>query len=142
MKHLTESVISLVDSQSIDIKGIGDFTGFTDQQKVLVIGTRSEFLRVYRVKESEVVLLRVALTLDGFRTSARSIIEKMRNIDLHLIHSTGFCPLRDYCVWEGYFEISLREKIEVFHAWVREQPSVIDIELKYLTSNKQEDCEE
>ncbi|TXT57648.1 MAG: hypothetical protein BAJATHORv1_10351 [Candidatus Thorarchaeota archaeon] len=136
MKHLTESIMSSVENQSIGIRDISDWLGIVDGQKVLVIGTRSEFLRIYPIAESEVVLVRVALTLEGFRTSARTIIDKMRTIDLHLIHSTGFCPLQDYCVWEGYFAISLRDKIEEFSDWVREQSPVIDIELKYLSSEQ------
>ena len=132
MIRLTEGSISTVDNGTIDISAVKDYISLEEGATVLVIGTRSRFIRVIPIKEKQIALIRLRMDLEGFADIGRMIFQSIRNRSLELVHSTGFCPIKDECYYEGYFTVGQRDNIEEFVAWVRTLASILHVELAYL----------
>ncbi len=136
MKELTEGSISQVEDGRILIEPHLESTGITNGSEVLIIRSRSGFLRVIPLEIGYTAQVRVSLDLNAFTQASRAVYEKIRNSQVRLLHSTGFCPLEDSCIWEGYFHISEKNNIEEFVSWLREMDVVYEVELIYLTTQK------
>ena len=133
MKELTEGILSTVTEGKVALKTLQKSMKIKNGAPVLVIGTKSNFLRVILLSHDEVAHIRVSLGLTGFKETARSLLSGIKSRELQLIHSTGFCPLRDSCVWEGYFVADEKDRIQDLCKWVRKLPGISDVSLKYLT---------
>jgi hypothetical protein len=134
MNQLTEGIVSRVKDGSIRIKGFSGDLQIKDGAHVLIIGTKSGFLRIIPIETDQISHIRIVMTLDGFREAAKTIFNKIRKLKLVLVHSTGFCPREEDCVWEGYFSVEERDKIEEFFGWTNSLDPVITTDISYLSS--------
>lgn len=134
MNRLTEGRVSVVKDGSIRIKGFSVDLQIKNGTHVLVIGTHSGFLRIIPIESENIAHVRVVMTLEGFRDTAKIIFDKLRKLKIALVHSTGFCPREEDCVWEGYFSVEERDKIEEFFAWIDTLDPVMNSEIIYLVS--------
>ncbi|NWF96795.1 MAG: hypothetical protein HXY34_11695 [Candidatus Thorarchaeota archaeon] len=134
LKELTEGLVSLVRGCSIDLKHLGSTVGLTDGSPVLIVATKSGFLRVIPVASRHIAQIRIAFTLSRFRHSAHSLLSLIRGREMQMVHSTGFCPMHDRCIWEGYFLAGERDKIEELCALVRKMDDVLGVEVTYLSA--------
>ena len=89
-------------------------------------------MRVIPLDDGYTVQVRASLNLNAFTQASREVYEKIRKTGLRLLHSTGFCPLEESCIWEGYFHVSERSKVEEFVAWLRKLDVVFEVEAIYL----------
>ncbi|MCK5152254.1 MAG: hypothetical protein KAQ65_10445 [Candidatus Thorarchaeota archaeon] len=135
MKRLTEGSISLVQDGKISIEEHQKSADIPDGSDVLVIRSRSGFLRIIPVHDGLAFQVRVSLDLASFTQTSRLLYETIRNMNLKLLHSTGFCPFEDenYCIWEGYFLSQDRDNIEEFVEWLRGLEVVLEVDLVTLT---------
>ncbi len=133
MKRLTEGSISQVQDGKISIKEHQDSAEVPDGSDVLIIRSRSGFLRVIPVQDGLAFQVRVSLDLASFTQTSRLLYETIRNMNLKLLHSTGFCPFEDSCIWEGYFLVGKRDNIEEFVEWLRGLEVVLEVDLVSLT---------
>lgn len=133
LKHLTEGAITEVQKGVINIGNLLETVEIIEGARVLIIGTKSRFLRVFPVSEDEVWMVRICMSLEGFSEIGRQIFSEIKTRGISLVHSTGFCPIKDECFWEGYFSIGNRDKIEEFTAWLRSLESIIEVESSQLT---------
>ncbi len=132
MRRMTKGIVTQLQSTRVDLGDLGSMVGLHDGIPVLVIATKSNFLRLIPIPSRHVAQLCVAFDLDLFRESARVVLSEIRRRDLQMVHSTGFCPLKDCCVWEGYFAFDASESVESLMNWVRSQSGVLDVEVQYL----------
>ncbi|MHA1906241.1 MAG: hypothetical protein ACW98Y_03025 [Candidatus Thorarchaeota archaeon] len=133
MKRLTEGSISSVQDGKISIKEHQQNAAILDGSDVLIIRSRSGFLRVIPVHDGLAFHVRVSLDLASFTQTSRLLYETIRNMNLKLLHSTGFCPFEDSCIWEGYFLVEKRDNIEEFVEWLRGLEVVLEVDLVTLT---------
>ncbi len=133
LKTLTKGKVTRVEEGKLLLGDFGLEMGINDSTPVLVIGTRSHFLRVIGLDRELVVLIRVSFSLEGFTESAKEVFSEIKKRSMDMVHSTGFCPLEDSCIWEGYFSVETNHKIEEFANWIRSHASVLDVESDYLT---------
>ena len=133
MKELTDGSISEIRDGLISIEPHMKSASMKNGSDVLIIRSRSGFLRVIPFDSGHIAQVRVSLDLDAFTQASRAVYEQIRNSDIRLLHSTGFCPLEDSCIWEGYFNIEQKENIEVFVEWLRSMDVVLEVEILYLT---------
>ncbi|MHA1903694.1 MAG: hypothetical protein ACXADL_00660 [Candidatus Thorarchaeota archaeon] len=132
MKKLTEGIVSVVENGTIAIRKIQDVVEIKDGSRVLVIGTKGKFLRILPIHDSDVMLVRVNMLLNAFSETAREIFTSIKERKMKLLHSTGLCPMKEFCVWEGYFQADNQEKIEEFTEWVKSMESVLEVEFIHL----------
>ncbi len=135
MKRITEGSLSEIKNGTIQIENHLGQSGLENGAKVLIIQSRSGILRVIPLVDDIVAHVRLALELDAFTTASRKVYDKIKNSEVRLLHSTGFCPLEESCVWEGYFGISEKVKIESFMDWLSKLDMVIDTDVAYLKMN-------
>ena len=133
MKRLTEGSISLVQDGKISIEEHQKSADIPDGSDVLVIRSRSGFLRVIPVHDGLAFQVRVSLDLSSFTQTSRLLYETIRNMNLRLLHSTGFCPFPRDCKWEGFFLVKDRDNIEEFIEWLRGLEVVLEVDLVTLT---------
>ncbi len=133
MKEVTDGSISEIRDGQISIEPHMKSAGMENGTDVLIIRSRSGFLRVIPVDLGFIAQVRVSLDLDAFTQASRALYERIRNSEIRLLHSTGFCPLEDSCIWEGYFNIEKKENIEEFVEWLRSLDVVLEVEILYLT---------
>jgi hypothetical protein len=133
MKRLTEGSISSVQDGKISVEEYMKSAGIPEGSDVLIIRSRSGFLRVIPVHEGLAFQVRVSLDLASFTQTSRLLYETIRNMNLKLLHSTGFCPFEDSCIWEGYFLVEKRDNIEEFVEWLRGLEVVLEVDLVTLT---------
>ncbi|MFW9918493.1 MAG: hypothetical protein ACFFED_02770 [Candidatus Thorarchaeota archaeon] len=136
MKELTDGSISEVKDGRILIEPHMKSAGISNGSDVLIIRSRSGFLRVIPLESEFTTQVRVSLDLNAFTQASRLVYEKIRKSEIKLLHSTGFCPMEDSCIWEGYFNISKKDNIEEFVEWLRAMDVVLAVELIYLTKNE------
>lgn len=132
MKELTKGILATVLDGKINLGALQDDIGIKEGETLLLIGTRSKFIRLIPVQDTEITLLRVSITVSSFEDTSGLLLKRMRELKLRLIHSTGFCPLSDRCVWEGYFSGKPEDKLEEFRAWLEELEVVLETELHHL----------
>ncbi|MHA2360943.1 MAG: hypothetical protein ACXAB6_03330 [Candidatus Thorarchaeota archaeon] len=132
MKKLTEGIVSVVENGTIAIRKIQDVVEIKDGSRVLVIGTKGKFLRILPIHDSDVMLVRVNMLLNAFSETAREIFTSIKERKMKLLHSTGLCPMKEFCVWDGYFQADNQEKIEEFTEWVKSMESVLEVEFIHL----------
>ncbi|MHA1215812.1 MAG: hypothetical protein ACTSPX_00605 [Candidatus Thorarchaeota archaeon] len=132
MKSLTIAKVSQVRGGHIDLHGLEEVLGVHDGGEVLLVGTSSKFIRVIPVSSSAVIMLRVAFYLSDFAVSARQVLKVLKGMGVSMIHSTGFCPMDDYCLWEGFFESHFETQISQFVEWLKSHDTVLDVELERL----------
>ncbi|MHA1960159.1 MAG: hypothetical protein ACW99U_08015 [Candidatus Thorarchaeota archaeon] len=132
--HLTEGVVTEVNNGMVDIARLLSSAGFKDGSRVLVVSTKSGFLRVIPVSTREISLIRMRLALSGFPDNGRYVFEEMKKRGLEIVHSTGFCPISEECFYEGYFLTRQRNKIEEFSEWLEGLDSMLSVEVSYLHS--------
>ena len=132
MKRLTEGIVSVVEDGKITIGSIQDVVEIKDGSRVLVIGTKGKFLRIIPIHDSDIMLVRVNMLLNAFSETAREIFTSIKDRKMKLLHSTGLCPMKEFCVWEGYFHADNPDKIEEFTDWVKSMDSVLEVEFIHL----------
>jgi hypothetical protein len=128
MKELTSGSISIVTDGAISIRAHQEASGIENGSYVLIIRSRSGFLRVIPLEDGYTVQVRASLSLSAFAHASRKLYEQIRKAGLRLLHSTGFCPLEDSCIWEGYFHVRERSKVEEFVTWLHELDVVLEAE--------------
>ena len=133
MKKLTEGSVTQVDDGKISILEHQESALIPDGTNVLVIRSRSGFLRVIPVSQGFTYHVRVSLDLDSFTQTSRTLYETIRKKNLKLLHSTGFCPFEDSCIWEGYFLVPKRDNIEEFISWLRGLEVILDVQSLLLS---------
>lgn len=77
-------------------------------------------------------MVRVAMDLESFTETARTLYSEVKQRDIEILHSTGFCPFDEYCLWESYFSADDHNKIEEFINWIRGLKPVQELEITYL----------
>ncbi|MBS3793877.1 MAG: hypothetical protein KGY80_03225 [Candidatus Thorarchaeota archaeon] len=132
MKELTKGILSTVTDGKIDLGELQSDVDIKEGESILLIGTRSKFIRLIPIEAPEIALLRVYITIDSFEDASRLLLTRMRELKLRLIHSTGFCPLSDRCIWEGYFSGFPEKKMEEFRAWLDKLDMVLETDLHHL----------
>lgn len=132
MKKLTNGILATVLDGKISLGALQNDVGLKEGETVLLIGTRSNFIRLIPVQNSEISLLRVCVMVSSFEEVSHLLLKRMRELKLRLIHSTGFCPLSDKCVWEGYFSRKPEDKMEDFRGWLDQLDVVLETELHHL----------
>lgn len=132
MKELTKGILSTVTDGKIDLGELQNDVDIKEGESILLIGTRSKFIRLIPIEAPEIALLRVCITIDSFEDASRLLLTRMRELKLRLIHSTGFCPLSDRCIWEGYFSGFPEKKMEEFRAWLDKLDMVLETDLHHL----------
>ncbi len=132
MKRMTEGIVSLMESTRVNIGNLCSVVGLHDGAPVLVIATRSNFLRLIPISTRHVAQIRVSFDQNLFRQAARVVLSEIRQRELQMVHSTGFCPLKDCCIWEGYFALTTKENIDEILSWIKKQDGVLDAEVQYL----------
>ncbi len=132
MKKLTEGMVSVVEDGKIAIGKIQDVVEIKDGSRVLVIGTKGKFLRILPIFDSDIMIVRVNMLLNAFSETAREIFTSIKDRKMKLMHSTGLCPMKEFCVWEGYFQADNRDMIEEFTEWVKSIDSVLEVERIHL----------
>jgi hypothetical protein len=134
VRELTEGVVSRVVNGKIDLKGLQKSMGIKTNSAVLIVGTRSTFLRVILLPAAEVAHISVSLSLVGFKDTAREMLNGIKQRNLQIVHSTGFCPLQDVCIWEGYFVVDDRKVVEELSTWIGQLKKIKGVQLSYLTA--------
>ncbi|MDF1538067.1 MAG: hypothetical protein P1Q69_04110 [Candidatus Thorarchaeota archaeon] len=129
MKKLTEGSVTQVESGNISIVEHQESAAIPDGTKVLIIRSRSGFLRVIPVRDGSTYHVRVSLDLASFTQTSKTLYETIRKMNMKLLHSTGFCPFEDSCIWEGYFLVADRDNIEEFISWLRGLEVVLEVEM-------------
>ncbi|MFW9907090.1 MAG: hypothetical protein ACFFEF_00835 [Candidatus Thorarchaeota archaeon] len=129
MKELTEGSISRVINGMISIRDFQESVNIQDGSVVLIVRSRSGFLRVIPISGGSACHVRVSLDLTSFTSTSRMLYDTIREMDLRLLHSTGFCPFENVCIWEGYFLVKERSNIEEFIKWLRGLNVVLEIEI-------------
>ncbi|MHA1636418.1 MAG: hypothetical protein ACTSUB_00240 [Candidatus Thorarchaeota archaeon] len=132
LRKLTNGTVSLVDNGVISIVAHQQERDYSDQSNVLVISSKSKFLRVIPIPEGPVLMIRVAMDLELFTETARTLYSEVKQRDIEILHSTGFCPFDEYCLWESYFSAEDQNKIEEFINWIRGLKPVQELEITYL----------
>jgi hypothetical protein len=132
VKELTKGILSTVTDGKIDLGELQNDVDIKEGESILLIGTRSKFIRLIPIEAPEIALLRVCITIDSFEDASRLLLTRMRELKLRLIHSTGFCPLSDRCIWEGYFSGFPEKKMEEFRAWLDKLDMVLETDLHHL----------
>ena len=132
LRKLTNGTISFVDKGRISIIEHQQNNDYSDESNVLIISSKSKFLRVIPVPEGPVLMIRVALDLESFTDTARALYSEVKQRGIQILHSTGYCPFDEYCLWESYFSAEHQKKIEEFINWIRELKPVQDIEITYF----------
>ncbi|MHA1247921.1 MAG: hypothetical protein ACTSPE_11385 [Candidatus Thorarchaeota archaeon] len=132
MKSLTIAKVSQLRGGHINLHGLEEVLGVPDGGQVLLVGTSSKFIRVIPVSGSAVLMLRVAFRLSDFAVSARQVLKVLKGMGVSMIHSTGFCPMDEYCLWEGFFESDFETQISQFVEWLKSHDAVLDVELERL----------
>ncbi|MHA1928200.1 MAG: hypothetical protein ACTSV2_06445 [Candidatus Thorarchaeota archaeon] len=132
LRKLTNGTVSLVDNGVISIVAHQQERDYSDQSNVLVISSKSKFLRVIPIPEGPVLMIRVAMDLELFTETARTLYSEVKQRDIEILHSTGFCPFDEYCLWESYFSAEDPNKIEEFINWIRGLKPVQELEITYL----------
>ncbi|UCE09825.1 MAG: hypothetical protein JSW61_12760 [Candidatus Thorarchaeota archaeon] len=117
---------------TVDISGVASYVGLEEGSKVLVVSTKSGFLRVIPVSTPEISIVRMRMALNGFPEIGRYVFEEMKKRKLELVHSTGFCPISEECVYEGYFLSTQRNEIEEFSKWLESLDSMLSVEVTHL----------
>ncbi len=128
LEELTKASVTPLKENGISIAGHVKAIGLEEGMDVLIISSKSNFLRVIPLPEGRVYQIRVAMDLDSFTLTARNLYGKLKLLELQIMHSTGFCPLSDVCLWEGYFLVTETDKIDKFIEWLRSTSSVRDVE--------------
>jgi hypothetical protein len=129
---LTDGVVSRVKDGMISIKTHQQSTGMTDGTSVLLIRSKSNFLRVLPVRDEVIAKVCISLKLESFVEMSKDLYEQVKQLGIHLIHSTGFCPMATECLWEGYFGDNRRDKIEDLANWLRARDSVHEVSVLIL----------
>jgi len=129
MKKLTEGSVTKVEGGKISIVEHQESAAMPDEADVLIIRSRSGFLRVIPVSNGSTFQIRVSLDLTSFTQTSKTLYETIRKKNLKLLHSTGFCPFEDSCIWEGYFLVANRDNIEEFVSWLRGLEVVLEVEM-------------
>jgi len=137
VKELTKGILSTVTDGKIDLGELQNDVDIKEGESILLIGTRSKFIRLIPIEAPEIALLRVCITIDSFEDASRLLLKRMRELKLRLIHSTGFCPLSDRCIWEGYFSGFPEKKMEEFRAWLDKLDMVLETDLHHLHQQRQ-----
>ena len=132
LKKLTHGSISLIKDGGIKITGHQETLSLLDESHALIISSRSKFLRVIPIPSEIAVMIRVSIDLESFTETARILYSEVKNRDIQILHSTGFCPLKDHCLWECYFTANERNKVEKFIEWIRDLKAVQEAEITYL----------
>ncbi|MHA1882521.1 MAG: hypothetical protein ACTSUO_05695 [Candidatus Thorarchaeota archaeon] len=132
LRKLTNGTVSLVDNGVISIVAHQQERDYSDQSNVLVISSKSKFLRVIPIPEGPVLMIRVAMDLELFTETARTLYSEVKQRDIEILHSTGFCPFDEYCLWESYFSAEDQNKIGEFINWIRGLKPVQELEITYL----------
>jgi ACT domain-containing protein len=130
--RITEGSLSEIEDGMIYV---GDHLGQSELEngsKVLIIQSRSGILRIIPLVDEIVGQVRVSLELNSFTGASRQVYDRIKNSDIRLLHSTGFCPLEESCIWEGYFNVSDKAKLESFVDWLRNMEMVLNVEIVYL----------
>lgn len=129
MKKLTDGSVTKVEGGKISIVEHQESAKIPDGTNVLVIRSRSGFLRVIPVSKGSAYQVRVSLELASFTQTSKTLYETIRKMNMKLLHSTGFCPFEDSCIWEGYFLVTNRNNIEEFVRWLRGLEVVLEVEM-------------
>ncbi|MBD3160075.1 MAG: hypothetical protein GF309_14950 [Candidatus Lokiarchaeota archaeon] len=137
MKELTKGILTTVLDGKIDLGELQNDVGINEGESILLIGTRSKFIRLIPIEDPEIALLRVCIAIDSFEDASHLLLKRMRNLKLKLIHSTGFCPLSDRCIWEGYFSGFPEDKMNEFRTWLDTLDMVLETELHHLHQQRQ-----
>ncbi|MHA1577065.1 MAG: hypothetical protein ACTSU3_06860 [Candidatus Thorarchaeota archaeon] len=132
LKKLTHGSISLIKDGRVSITGHQETLGLLDDSYALIISSRSKFLRIITLPSEVAVMIRVSIDLESFTETARILYSEVKNRSIQILHSTGFCPLKDYCLWECYFTSVERNKVEEFIEWIRDLDAVQEAEIVYL----------
>ena len=132
IRRLTKGTISLIDQGSISISGHMKKLNIENGTRMLLISSKSNFIRAISLGEGTPALLRVSLSLDLFAKSAKVLYAHIKEEGLNIVHSTGFCPLEEYCVWEGYFLLSSSNELSRLIDWFDEQEGVLNTEVESL----------
>ncbi len=132
MKELTSGSISVVTEGAISIQAHQKASRIENGSHVLIVRSRSGFLRVIPLDNGYTVQVRASLNLNAFAQASREVYEQIRTTGLRLLHSTGFCPLEESCIWEGYFHVREKSKVEEFVAWLHKLDVVLDVEAIYI----------
>ncbi len=132
LKILTHGSISLIKDGRVSITGHQETLGLLDDSYALIISSRSKFLRIITLPSEVAVMIRVSIDLESFTETARILYSEVKNRSIQILHSTGFCPLKDYCLWECYFTSVERNKVEEFIEWIRGLDAVQEAEIIYL----------
>ncbi|TFG10903.1 hypothetical protein EU538_00410 [Candidatus Thorarchaeota archaeon] len=135
LKTLTKGRLTEVRDGHLLLGSFASDMDIDDGSSVLVIGTKSRFLRVIGVDRDLVVLIRVSFSLEGFTESAKEVFSEIKSRSIAMVHSTGFCPFEDSCVWEGYFSPEPKDNIEELARWIEKRPSVLGVEIERLTGD-------
>ncbi|MCF2136047.1 MAG: hypothetical protein K9W43_02305 [Candidatus Thorarchaeota archaeon] len=133
MKSLTTAKVSTIKDGAIHLKGLEQVLGIGAENKVLLIGTASKFIRVIPLKGPRVIQIHASFSSSDFSDAARSVLQKLKALGMSMVHSTGFCPIDDACFWEGFFEDVYGDRIDEFVNWLREQNAVLEVTINTLT---------
>ena len=132
LEKLTKASVTPVTESMISIAEHTEAIGLVEGMNVLIISSKSNFLRVIPLPKGSSYQIRVAMELDSFTITARELYGKVKQLDLRVLHSTGFCPLDDVCLWEGYFLATETSNIDKFTDWLRSNNSVRAVETTLL----------
>ncbi len=132
IRRLTRGTISPIDQDSISISGHMEELNIEKGTRMLLISSKSNFIRAIPLGEGTPTLLRVSLRLDLFAKSAKVLYDHIKDEGLNIVHSTGFCPLEEYCVWEGYFLLSSSNELSSLIDWFDEQEGILNTEVESL----------
>ncbi len=128
LKHLTTSVVSRLQDGNLDLRGVADAVGIKSGSHVLLVGNRSGTIRIIPLESGSAIELRVEFSLTAFPESARKVLAKVKQFGLSILHSTGFCPVEDCCIWEAFFEGPHESRVDELVAWLNEQDAVMNVE--------------
>ncbi len=128
MNSLTTARVSIIKDGSIDLKGLEEAIGISPTSNALLIGTASKFIRIIPIHSSSILHVRVSFSGHDFSNAARGVLQKLKNLGVSMVHSTGFCPIADACLWEGFFEGTYKSKIDEFVSWLKDQELVLEVE--------------
>ncbi|TFG13973.1 hypothetical protein EU537_04540 [Candidatus Thorarchaeota archaeon] len=138
IRRLTKGTISEIDEGSISISDHMKELKIEKGTRMLLISSKSNFIRVIPIGEGIPSLLRVSLSLNLFAKSAKVLYTHIKDEGLNIIHSTGFCPLEEYCVWEGYFLLSSSDELSHLIDWFNKQEGVLNTEVESLQEQPDE----
>ncbi len=132
LRKLTNGTVSLVDNGTVSIIEHQKENDYSDQSNVLIISSKSKFLRIIPIPEGSVLMIRVAMDLESFTETARTLYSEVKQRDIKILHSTGFCPFDEYCLWESYFSVPNQNTMDEFINWIRGLEPVQEIEITHL----------